>query len=82
MFLKNWQAFSAICLPIRTIELNGNIIYKSFNSDDFLSILVVSIASFLISNLFNAIFVKSVILPPARGAYVGETYSTKISIYN
>ncbi len=67
-------------MSIRTIELNGNIIYTSFNSDDFLSNLVISIASFLISNLFNANFVKSVILPPARGAYVGETYSTKNSI--
>ena len=67
-------------MSIRTIEINGSKIYKSFNSDEILSIIVSSLDYYLIKYLFHTPLFKSVILPPARGAYVGETYSTKNNI--
>ena len=67
-------------MSIRTIVINGQKIYQSFNPDELLSILVSSLDYYLIKYLFHTPLVKSVILPPARGAYVGETYSTKNNI--
>lgn len=61
------------------VTINGRIDYFPFtlNPEGASEIIAVSLSSHLKQNLFEQQIVKSIILPPARGAYVGENYTTK-----
>lgn len=61
------------------VTINGRIDYFPFtlNPEGASGIIAVSLSSHLKQNLFEQQIVKSIILPPARGAYVGENYTTK-----
>lgn len=54
--------------PVRIFE---------FTPDATVSSITRVLAQYLQDYLFEQQFVKSIILPPARGAYVGENYTTK-----
>lgn len=54
--------------PVRIFE---------FSSDETAFSITKALRQHLQNNLFEQRFTKSVILPPARGAYVGENYTTK-----
>lgn len=49
----------------------------TLNPEGASGIIAVSLSSYLKQNIFEQQILKSIILPPARGAYVGENYTTK-----
>ena len=77
--LKNnetWNGFT-----FSNVIINGEVVVKngmSPSGDTYL--LTRGIKTYLQNNLFGTTLSKSVILPPARGAYVGETFTTKEGI--
>ena len=69
-------------MSLKCVSINKHIILRGIVSDTNENSLVIAnaIKKYLTKNLFHNVLDKSVILPPARGAYVGEIYSTKDSI--
>lgn len=61
------------------VIINSRTDYFPFtlNPEGASEIITVSLSSYLKQNIFEQQIVKSIILPPARGAYVGENYTTK-----
>lgn len=61
------------------VTINSSTDYFPFtlNPEGASEIITVSLSSYLKQNIFEQQIVKSIILPPARGAYVGENYTTK-----
>lgn len=62
-----------------SVAINGKINYRSlgFNQEEVSETITFFLSYYLQDYLFGQQFVKSIILPPARGAYVGENYTTK-----
>lgn len=60
-----------------TINSSSKSHIYEFTPDETSSSITRVLGQYLQKNLFEQYFVKSIILPPARGAYVGENYTTK-----
>ena len=69
-------------MSLKYVSINKDVILRGIVSDLVGSSTVIAnaIKKYLTKHLFQNVLDKSVILPPARGAYVGEIYSTKDSI--
>lgn len=75
----NKESQSNIFNAAAKVTINGRAEYFPFalNPEVASEIIALSLSSYLKLNLFEQQIVKSIILPPARGAYVGENYTTK-----
>ena len=75
----NKESQSNIFNTTAKVIINSRTDYFPFtlNPEGASEIITVSLSSYLKQNIFEQQIVKSIILPPARGAYVGENYTTK-----
>lgn len=75
----NKESQSNIFNTTAKVTINSRTDYfpLTLNPEGASGIIAVSLSSYLKQNLFEQQIVKSIILPPARGAYVGENYTTK-----
>lgn len=75
----NKESQSNIFNTTAKVIINSRTDYFPFtlNPEGASEIITVSLSSYLKQNIFEQQILKSIILPPARGAYVGENYTTK-----